>query len=74
MSDDDSVGEQGNSGQTKRKWSRDEDDNLYDLVITYGANSWSNISSKLPGRNSKQCRERWNQQLNPGQILINLIK
>lgn len=36
-----------------------------DLVKSYGAKKWSFIASHLPGRISKQCRERWHNQLNP---------
>jgi len=36
-----------------------------ELVTKYGAKKWSYIASSLPGRISKQCRERWHNQLNP---------
>ena len=35
------------------------------LVKLHGAKKWSFIASHLPGRISKQCRERWHNQLNP---------
>ena len=35
------------------------------LVTRYGPNRWSVIASSLPGRNGKQCRERWHNQLDP---------
>ena len=35
------------------------------LVKLHGAKKWSFIASHLPGRVSKQCRERWHNQLNP---------
>ena len=30
-----------------------------------GANRWAEIAKHLPGRNGKQCRERWHNQLDP---------
>ena len=30
-----------------------------------GANKWAEIAKFLPGRNGKQCRERWHNQLDP---------
>ena len=35
------------------------------LVTQFGAKRWSHIASHLAGRISKQCRERWHNQLNP---------
>ena len=35
------------------------------MVKKYGAKNWSVISSHLPGRIGKQCRERWHNHLNP---------
>ena len=31
----------------------------------HGARKWSTIAQQLPGRISKQCRERWHNHLNP---------
>ena len=36
-----------------------------ELVNKYGAKKWSVIAQNLPGRIGKQCRERWNNHLNP---------
>ena len=30
-----------------------------------GANRWAEIAKHLPGRNGKQCRERWQNHLSP---------
>jgi len=38
---------------------------LQQLVGSYGTQRWSYIASFLPGRQSKQCRERWHNHLNP---------
>ena len=47
-----------------RKWSKEED-NLMISMIKNNKTKWSVIASKLPGRNGKQCRERWHNQLDP---------
>lgn len=35
------------------------------LVTKYGAEKWTTIANQLPGREGKQCRERWHNHLNP---------
>ncbi len=49
----------------KGSWTEEEDKKVIDLVEKYGAKKWSFISSFLPGRIGKQCRERWYNHLNP---------
>merc|ERR1719261_2154399 len=49
----------------KGSWTAEEDATLIALVKQHGAKKWSYIASNLPGRISKQCRERWHNQLNP---------
>lgn len=49
----------------KKKWSALEDHHLSELVNYYGTNEWVQIASHMPGRNSRQCRERWKIRLNP---------
>lgn len=49
----------------KGPWTEEEDKRLIELVEKYGAEKWSYISSFLPGRIGKQCRERWFNHLNP---------
>lgn len=49
----------------KGSWTAEEDAALIALVSEHGAKKWSYIASNLPGRISKQCRERWHNQLNP---------
>lgn len=46
-------------------WTPEEDQKLVQLVNQYGAKKWSVIASKMAGRISKQCRERWVNALNP---------
>ena len=54
-----------NRAVVKGSWTKEEDDKLVMLVTQYGAKRWSHIASHLEGRISKQCRERWHNQLNP---------
>jgi len=49
----------------KGPWTEEEDKRLMDLVKTCGAKRWTHIAGELPGRNGKQCRERWHNHLNP---------
>jgi hypothetical protein len=49
----------------KKPWSPAEDLRMLELVKSHGAGKWAVIASYLPGRNGKQCRERWHNQLNP---------
>lgn len=49
----------------KVKWSKEEDELLLRTVRSFGQLRWVEIASKIPGRNSKQCRERWLSNLNP---------
>jgi hypothetical protein len=49
----------------KGSWTEEEDKKVIELVERYGAKKWSFISSYLPGRIGKQCRERWYNHLNP---------
>ena len=45
--------------------SKEEDEELRQLVHRNGAKNWSTIAKYLPGRVGKQCRERWHNHLNP---------
>ena len=50
---------------TKKRWTEEEDQQLFELVIMKGPGQWEIISNEIDGRNGKQCRERWTNQLNP---------
>lgn len=50
---------------TKGPWSAEEDARLVHFVNQFGPRSWSKISSHMPGRIGKQCRERWFNHLDP---------
>ena len=47
-----------------RKWTAEDDKKVAELVGIHGTHKWSFIGS-LCGRNGKQCRERWHNQLDP---------
>jgi hypothetical protein len=49
----------------KSKWTSEEDEQLRQNVELHGLGNWSLIAQGLPGRNGKQCRERWMNQLCP---------
>jgi hypothetical protein len=49
----------------KSGWTKAEDKNLRLIVSQLGANNWSQIAELLPGRISKQCRERWLNHIDP---------
>lgn len=51
--------------RNKNIWSKEEDTRLLELIETYGPSHWSVIAEKLPGRQGKQCRERWRNHLSP---------
>ena len=35
------------------------------MVLRHGPMRWTAIAAELPGRQGKQCRERWHNHLNP---------
>lgn len=47
------------------KFTEEDDERLRELVDQYGDNSWIQVASEMPGRNSRQCRERWLNYLSP---------
>jgi hypothetical protein len=49
----------------KRIWTPEEDEVLLGLISRFGPARWSTISAHMPGRQGKQCRERWHNHLNP---------
>jgi hypothetical protein len=46
-------------GGSKRKWWPFEDALLQTAVARLGAQNWRGVACLVPGRTSKQCRERW---------------
>ena len=49
----------------KSKFSLKEDAQLVDLIRIYGDKDWAKIAQMMPGRNTRQCRERWRHYLSP---------
>jgi hypothetical protein len=49
----------------RSKFSIAEDDQLRSLVSHFGVHNWHAISTRMPGRNARQCRERWVNYLSP---------
>jgi hypothetical protein len=52
-------------GRCKSKFSAEEDAQLLEIVSHAGCRDWSEVAMKLSGRNPRQCRERWNNYVNP---------
>jgi len=52
-------------GLIKGPWSPDEDLVLREWVEAHGPKAWAKCAQVIKGRNGKQCRERWNNALNP---------
>ncbi|CAM9720704.1 unnamed protein product [Choristocarpus tenellus] len=51
-------------GLIKGQWSADEDAVLMKLAVA-GYKNWGQLAIHMPGRTSKQCRERWCHHLDP---------
>lgn len=50
---------------TKRPFTIEEDKKLIQFVCINGPRNWGQLARQLTNRTPKQCRERWNNQLNP---------
>ncbi|PCH41368.1 hypothetical protein WOLCODRAFT_69152 [Wolfiporia cocos MD-104 SS10] len=48
-------------------WTDEEDDMLREAVIVLG-HAWSEVASFVPGRSNEQCRDRYNEVLNPSVV------
>ncbi|CCH59192.1 hypothetical protein TBLA_0B03510 [Henningerozyma blattae CBS 6284] len=46
-------------------WSTTEDQILIASIQKYGTHKWNKIASLIPHKTGRQCRERWDQYLNP---------
>lgn len=49
----------------RNNFNKSEDRQLIELVHKYGESNWDEISEYLPGRNPRQCRDRWLKHLSP---------
>ena len=54
-----------NNNNLKNKFTIHEDERLLKLVQENGNKNWGMISKLMGTRNPRQCRERWNNYLNP---------
>ena len=54
-------------GLVKGQWSPEEDSRLLYLV-SLNFKNWGKLCQHMPGRTSKQCRERWCHHLDPGVV------
>lgn len=63
------MAESGRRSQNRGQWTPEEDKRLIALVRENGANGWTQIAADLnTGRNGRQCRERWSNQINPNLV------
>jgi len=49
----------------RKNWSPAEDEHLESLVNLYGTRNWRAVANGIKDRDSKQCRERWINHLDP---------
>ena len=49
----------------RHPFTTEEDELLKQKVAELGTNAWHEIEAAIPGRNARQCRERWNHYLSP---------
>ena len=54
-----------NPDLVKGSWTREEDELIVRWVQEKGTKEWGALAAQLPGRISKQCRERWHNHLCP---------
>ena len=54
------------SSKYGQKFTPDEDEKLKKLVETIGSQKWDLIAKEMPGRNGRQCRDRYKNYLMPG--------
>ena len=52
-------------GKTKCKFTPQEDRLLERLVQEHGEGYWDDIAEQMPGRNARQCKDRWTRYLSP---------
>jgi hypothetical protein len=43
----------------------EEDAALSEIVLAHPEMPWAEVAGRLPGRSARQCRERWNNYVNP---------
>lgn len=51
--------------KTDARWTRAEDEVLKAGVMKYGINKWSKVCSLLPSKTPGQCKQRWQEYVDP---------
>lgn len=46
-------------------WTKEEDVQLWNAIKEFGTRKWMQIAKRVPGKDHKQCLQRWNKVLNP---------
>lgn len=59
------MSHKGTSNKHRIKWTQEEDKKIIELVSIHGTGNWILIAQQIEGKNGKQCRERWTNNLNP---------
>ncbi|CAN6243885.1 unnamed protein product [Urochloa humidicola] len=49
----------------RKRWSREENDNLIRMVNLHGLKRWSTVARGITGRGAHHCRDRWTFYLDP---------
>lgn len=49
----------------RNKFTKGEDRKLRECVRKFGTSNWKAVSSLMPGRNMRQCKDRWEKYLSP---------
>jgi hypothetical protein len=57
-----------NPDLVKGSWTGAEDQVIVNWVAEHGLKDWRSLAAQLPGRISKQCRERWHNHLSPNVV------
>ena len=66
-----SNSESSDASSKKRKstspqhWGKEEDEVLKQAVECFGTEDWDTVAAQVPGRNTKQVRERWQNYVDP---------
>lgn len=62
--------EKKNGATPRRKFTDEEDKVLKSAVNVFGTSNWKIIASLVPGRNPRQCRDRYTNYLAPGLVRL----
>ena len=71
--------------QPRQKFTKEEDEKLIELVGDKKFPNWNEVAQQMPGKSTRQCRERYNNYLAPGivqkpwtkeedELVISLVK